>query len=131
MENDRHEKEKQRGKEQFLGSGDHFIFPSHSRASLTVARHFLLHCVECWVYIQEVGSLYPFSFLLVSTMVKHGKCVDTGSEGQRVTRKKLLVKTFGHKNTHNSRVYSCTLNRKGRCCQHKGRRFDLKDAQME
>lgn len=81
-------------KVQFIEQRDHFIFPSHSLLSLTVASHFLLHCVEYWRYIQEVGSLFPFSFLL-----NRGMRVDTGWEGQHtlclwVTRKELLVETF-------------------------------------
>lgn len=64
MENDRDERGEQGKKVQFIGRRDHFIFPSRSPASLTVASHFLLHCVDCWRYVQEVGSLFPFSFLL-------------------------------------------------------------------
>lgn len=48
---------------------------------LTVARRFLLHCVECWLYVQEVGSLFPF-FLPVG--VEHSverKVCGSGREG--------------------------------------------------
>lgn len=75
---------------------DHFIFPSHSMGSLTVARHFLSHCVLYWLHVQEVDSLFPLSILLVLKTVKRGMCGDTGREGQHmlclhVTRKELLV----------------------------------------
>lgn len=51
-----------------------------------VARLFLLHCAECWLYVQEEGSQFPPSFLLLSGTVKTGMHVDLlGGGGWKCT----------------------------------------------
>lgn len=66
---------------------------------LTVARRFLLHCVECWLYVQEVGSLFPFFLPVGVEHTVERKVCSSGREGQhmlclQVTRKELAVQTF-------------------------------------
>lgn len=66
---------------------------------LTVARRFLLHCVECWLYVQEVGSLFPFFLPVGVEQSVERKVCGSGREGQhmlclQVTRKELAVQTF-------------------------------------
>ena len=64
----------------------------------------------CKMLAVRTGSGLFVSFLL-PVGVEHSekrRCVDTGREGQhmlcfQVTRKELLVETFGLRNTHNSR----------------------------
>lgn len=45
-----------------------------------VTKHFLLHCLECWHPPQEVGSLFPISFLLAHDCC--GPCGVKSSEGR-------------------------------------------------
>lgn len=73
----------QRLKRAVEGAGNERLMESWDSKLLwapLVTKHFLLHCLECWRSPQEVGSLFPISFLLAHDCC--GPCGVKSSEGR-------------------------------------------------